>query len=1030
MLASLFQTVLKGYPSARLHDTFAGHAMGNIVRKQIPDAICAETAIPDNYTVKGSVGQGSWATVPWLAIMDKRITTTTQNGTYIVFLFSEDGSALYLTLNQGCTDLIKKYGRKDAEKQLIRISESIQRALNVPGAYVMREGIATGNKYYDDGCIAAKVYKQTAMPTDDELREDIEAFYQLYRQYYSRCVSGAGEGGDAEVIYNKGFDLQEAAILLDAYISAKQRGQTNTAAAADASVKLRNLARARGQEIAECFRSTTGLQNRLRSIGHLYEGTESISAPGTQVFREAVALYKKNPAEFKRLLKDAGITPGEPVKIKSEDPVANKTKFVRTAKDQALKDIYGEDFRSVYYELKRETDGKNVRLTATDIFVALYRQVKRKAIADILAGASWAKKVDETPRYVFHDEEREERKAQELENKIKATEQDFLSWLPSAIAPTSVEEVQRSLPMVSTMLQQKKLLSQSLITTTQVGQIDSAIKQVKRIIANKKLRNTTLRLLNAYATYLREKKNSPVVAPAEPTTDVKENWIRFDFNNSQKFERTIPVYCSIDGDELTGKNWARILCAIVEREIKKGNPALADLNKQSLLANRKDRPFFLKKKIEGLNCAQLSNGVWININYSIPRLMELIQGFCLHCGYAKTQITIYGVPRYSAPAKEDNPAAETGGNTVNAEKAVAYLKKVGLKGATAEEIIASEQPSAAIFPTRKMLEENPDVVVMPGNRYIHVECFYDLDEAQDAIGSILEAHFRQFNGYSNSPLLYGAVVNELSLFLDDNGCDNAEAVYAIARYLFEKKASAGHAYVFDSPHIFENEPDYPHTLKGLMIHCARLDGGVLVTDAAKSYIQKTQLANPGLNTLLQIGQDDTFIMYDSERYLLKEALGADEAWQRNVHNALDNLFSQANVAYVIPRDITDNWLATLPAIPHSLPWTRLLLQEVLRKFPAVGFKPIVADLHQSLDTIAAAIVPSDSLLQTFPDVVTLFMQERYQLPKRMPGEDLRIELRNAGMIEGNEMIYSLYKALDDYRFAWSDENKTVYVRGN
>lgn len=832
------------------------------------------------------------------------------------------------------------------------------------------------------------------------------------------------------MIYNKGFDLQEAVVLLDIYISAKESGISRTAAAAEAAVKLRGLARARGMEIAECFRSTEGLMNRLRSIGSLYEGTESKSAPGTQVFREAVALLKNNPAEYRRLLKDASIAIGKSEKISPNNAVTNKTKFVRTAKDQALKDAYGEGFRSVYYALKRETDGKGVRLSSTDIFIVLDRQIKRKDIAEILEGASWAKKVDETPHYIFFDKEKEERKAQEMENEIKAIEQDFLSWLPSTVAPALVEETRRSLPMVSTMLQQKKLLPQSLITTTQVGQIDNAIKQAKHIIANKKLRNATIRLLNAYATYLREKRNSPAVATAEPTTDVKENWIRFDFTNSQKFERTIPVYCSIDGDELTGKNWARILCAIVEREIKKGNPALADLYKQSLLANRKDRPFFLKKKIEGLNCAQLSNDVWININYSIPRLMELIQGFCLHCGYAKMQITIYGVPKYSAPAKEDNPAAETAGNTVNADKAIAYLKKVGLTGATAEEIIASEQPSASVSPTRKMLEENPDVVAMPGNRYIHVECFYDLDEAQDAIGSILEAHFRQFNGYSNSPLLYGAVVNELSLFLDDNNCDNAEAIYSIARYLFEKKVSAGHAYVFDSPHIFENEPDYPHTLKGLMIHCARLDGGVLLTDAAKNYIQKTQLANPGLNTLLQIGQDDTFIMYDSERYLLKEALSADEVWQRNVHNALDNLFSQANVAYVIPRDITDNWLATLPVIPHGLPWTRLLLQEVLRKFPAVGFKPIVADLHQSLDTIAAAIVPSDSVLQTFPDVVTLYMQEKYELPKRMAGEDLRIELRNAGMLEGNEMIYSLYKALDDYRFAWSDENRTVYVRGN
>ena len=58
------------------------------------------------------------------------------------------------------------------------------------------------------------------------------------------------------------------------------------------------------------------------------------------------------------------------------------------------------------------------------------------------------------------------------------------------------------------------------------------------------------------------------------------------------------------------------------------------------------------------------------------------------------------------------------------------------------------------------------------------------------------------------------------------------------------------------------------------------------------------------------------------------------------------------------------------------------------------------------------------------------MEERHNLPMRMPGENLRLELRDAGMLEANEMIYTLHKALDDYRFAWTDENKTVLVRGN
>ncbi len=64
--------------------------------------------IHGNFKVQGSVGQGNWAKIPWIAIMDTRITTSTQLGEYIVYLFSEDMSSVYLTLAQGVTEPSKR----------------------------------------------------------------------------------------------------------------------------------------------------------------------------------------------------------------------------------------------------------------------------------------------------------------------------------------------------------------------------------------------------------------------------------------------------------------------------------------------------------------------------------------------------------------------------------------------------------------------------------------------------------------------------------------------------------------------------------------------------------------------------------------------------------------------------------------------------------------------------------------------------------------------------------------------------------
>lgn len=513
--------------------------------------------------------------------------------------------------------------------------------------------------------------------------------------------------------------------------------------------------------------------------------------------------------------------------------------------------------------------------------------------------------------------------------------------------------------------------------------------------------------------------------------EVPKDWIRFDFTNAEAFKGTAPAYCCIGGTVVKGKNWINILSGIVENEFLKKNVTLGVLFKESLHPKKTNKPFFVKERADLHRGTKLSNGYWINVNWSIPHLIKIIQAFCQHCGYPQKQIVLYGIPKGGvADGCNDLSLTKNISSNFDMEQAEVFLKKTCLYGATVQEVIDSISPGAAFEPTQNALEQNPNVIAMPGNRYVHVGCFVDLKEAEEKLRKILRTHFTQFCGYSNNQLLFGAASQELSMFLNDNDCENIDAVYAVARFLFEKKALAGEPYKFFSPHIFEVEPDYPMNLRGLMIHLARNNGGILHAIDAKNYLQKIMLSYGSMSQLLQIGTANTFLMYDDDRYLLSETLGIDDTWCRQVHDQMDDLFRKANVAYVIPRDISTAWLRTLPALPPHLEWTRLLLQEILNKYPAIGFKSISADIPQSHHTLSAAFVPMDSPLQSFPDVVTLFMEERHRLPKRMQREELRMELRNAGILKNDELIYALPKALDDYRFAWTNENKYVYIRGN
>ena len=81
----------------------------------------------DHYLCKSSPGRPPhWAAVPWLGVYDPNVTTTSQRGYYICYLFSVDMKRVYLTLNQGMTDLQNQLKTKAASNELKRRAELIR----------------------------------------------------------------------------------------------------------------------------------------------------------------------------------------------------------------------------------------------------------------------------------------------------------------------------------------------------------------------------------------------------------------------------------------------------------------------------------------------------------------------------------------------------------------------------------------------------------------------------------------------------------------------------------------------------------------------------------------------------------------------------------------------------------------------------------------------------------------------------------------------------------------------------------------
>ena len=126
ILREFVERFINEYPNEK-KKSLANNTFANFIRNEVPKNI-SETDIikKEEYIVKGSVGQGEWAAVPWVAIYDKNITNSAQKGEYIVYLLSVDDKILYLTFNQGCTELRKEYSKIETIKKLKENSNFIQ----------------------------------------------------------------------------------------------------------------------------------------------------------------------------------------------------------------------------------------------------------------------------------------------------------------------------------------------------------------------------------------------------------------------------------------------------------------------------------------------------------------------------------------------------------------------------------------------------------------------------------------------------------------------------------------------------------------------------------------------------------------------------------------------------------------------------------------------------------------------------------------------------------------------------------------
>ena len=152
----------------------------------------AAREVAPHLTAKASVGQRSWATVPWLAMMDPSLTITVTRGVYLVALIAE--GRVHLGLVHGAQDLCRTHGWPEGRAILRRRAASIRVTL---ADHVERFGdrIALGSpndlpRAYEAAWVFGRSF-ETAGLDGPAFDADLDALLSAYADYTERTLPEA-----------------------------------------------------------------------------------------------------------------------------------------------------------------------------------------------------------------------------------------------------------------------------------------------------------------------------------------------------------------------------------------------------------------------------------------------------------------------------------------------------------------------------------------------------------------------------------------------------------------------------------------------------------------------------------------------------------------------------------------------------------------------------------------------------------------------------------------------------------------------
>jgi hypothetical protein len=156
------------------------HPLAGFIRDAFPGGIAQVINTPDGtrqFVVQGTKLPGNWAAVPWIGIMDPRLTDGIQRGIYVVLAFAADMRTVYLNLAMGVQDTPRE--KRVSWLQQLQSNFSVPNGFEagpLPPGSLADQGIGTR---YEQAVVYFKKYEISALPEESVLVDDFRTVCDL-----------------------------------------------------------------------------------------------------------------------------------------------------------------------------------------------------------------------------------------------------------------------------------------------------------------------------------------------------------------------------------------------------------------------------------------------------------------------------------------------------------------------------------------------------------------------------------------------------------------------------------------------------------------------------------------------------------------------------------------------------------------------------------------------------------------------------------------------------------------------------------